>query len=83
MHTSPPPEPLLAVHDLATYLYTFEGVARAVDGISYRIDKGEALGIVGESGSGKSVTAASIMRILPEPPGKIVGGGRFFSREKI
>jgi oligopeptide/dipeptide ABC transporter ATP-binding protein len=65
---------LLEVTDLQTYFYTYEGVARAVNGISYHLDKGESLGIVGESGCGKSVTASSIMRIIPEPPGRIVGG---------
>ena len=65
---------LLEVNDLRTYFYTYEGTARAVDGVSYHLDSGEALGIVGESGCGKSVTAASIMRIVPNPPGRIVSG---------
>jgi len=65
---------LLEVRDLKTYFYTFEGTAQAVDGVSYHLDGGEALGIVGESGSGKSVTANSIMRIVPNPPGRIVSG---------
>ncbi len=69
---------LLEVKDLKTHFYTFEGVARAVNGVSYHIDKGEALGIVGESGCGKSVTASSVMRIVPEPPGKIEGGSILF-----
>ncbi len=69
---------LLEVKELKTYFYTFEGVARAVDGVSYYIDRGEALGIVGESGCGKSVTASSVMRIVPEPPGRIVGGSIAF-----
>ncbi len=68
------PAHLLEVRNLKTYFYTYEGVAQAVDGASFFIDKGEALGIVGESGCGKSVTASSIMRIVPEPPGKIVDG---------
>ena len=71
---------LLEVKDLKTYFYTFEGVARAVNGVSYHIDKGEALGIVGESGCGKSVTASSVMRIVPEPPGKIEGGSILFDK---
>ncbi len=75
--------PLLAVHDLKTYFYTYEGVARAVDGVSFHIDEGEALGIVGESGCGKSVTASSIMRIVPQPPGKIVGGEIRFKGEDL
>ena len=74
---------LLEVSELKTYFYTFEGVARAVNGISYHLDKGEALGIVGESGCGKSVTASSIMRIIPEPPGKIVGGQIRFKGEDL
>jgi oligopeptide/dipeptide ABC transporter ATP-binding protein len=74
---------LLEVHDLKTYFYTFEGIARAVNGISYHLDKGEVLGIVGESGCGKSVTASSIMRIIPEPPGKIVGGQIRFKGEDL
>ncbi len=69
---------LLEVKSLKTYFYTFDGVARAVNGVSYHIDKGEALGIVGESGCGKSVTASSVMRIVPEPPGKIEGGSILF-----
>ncbi len=74
---------LLEVRDLKTYRFTFEGIARAVNGISYHLDKGEALGIVGESGCGKSVTASSIMRIIPEPPGKIVGGQISFKGEDL
>ena len=65
---------LLEVRDLKTYFYTYDGTARAVDGVSYHLDSGEALGIVGESGCGKSVTASSIMRIVPDPPGRIVSG---------
>jgi len=74
---------LLQVVDLKTYFYTFEGVARAVNGVSYYLDRGEALGIVGESGCGKSVTASSVMRIVPEPPGKIVGGHIYFHGEDL
>jgi ABC-type dipeptide/oligopeptide/nickel transport system ATPase component len=76
-------EHLLSVHNLRTYFYTFEGVARAVDGASFFLNKGEALGIVGESGCGKSVTASSIMRIVPEPPGRIVGGQILFQGEDL
>ena len=74
---------LLNVVDLRTYFYTYEGVARAVDGVSFYLDKGEALGIVGESGCGKSVTASSIMRIIPEPPGRIVGGRILFQDQDL
>jgi len=65
---------LLQIDELKTYFYTFEGIAKAVDDVSFALDKGEVLGIVGESGCGKSVTAQSVMRLIPEPPGKIVNG---------
>jgi oligopeptide transport system ATP-binding protein len=67
-------EPLLEVRDLKTYFFTREGVVRAVDGVSFDIFKGEILGVVGESGCGKSVTASSLMRLIPQPPGKITEG---------
>jgi oligopeptide/dipeptide ABC transporter ATP-binding protein len=65
---------LLEVKDLQTHFFTREGVVRAVDGVSFTVDKGKTLGVVGESGCGKSVTALSIMGLLPQPPAKIVGG---------
>jgi peptide/nickel transport system ATP-binding protein len=65
---------LLDVRNLKTYFFTDEGVVRAVDGVDLHIDKGETLGVVGESGCGKSVTALSIMKLIPQPPGKIVEG---------
>ena len=70
--------PLLEVKGLKTYFFTFEGVARAVDDVSFDLNGGEVLGIVGESGCGKSVTAQSIMRLIPEPPGRIVAGEILF-----
>jgi oligopeptide/dipeptide ABC transporter ATP-binding protein len=69
---------LLQVQGLKTYFFTFEGIAKAVDDVSLYIDKGETLGLVGESGCGKSVTALSVMRLIPEPPGKIVQGEILF-----
>lgn len=65
---------LLHVQELKTYFHTFEGTARAVDDVSFYLNKGETLGLVGESGCGKSVTALSLMRLIPEPPGRIVHG---------
>ena len=65
--------PLLEVKDLKTYFFTLAGVVRAVDGVSFTVEKGEVLGIAGESGSGKSTIAYSILNLVP-PPGRIVGG---------
>ena len=70
--------PLLEVRNLRTEFRTGAGVVRAVDGISYTVDAGETVAIVGESGSGKSVGALSILRLIPEPPGRIVGGEVIF-----
>ena len=64
---------LLSVRDLQTHFFSARGVVRAVDGISFHVGEGEAVGIVGESGSGKSMTALSIVGLVP-PPGRIVGG---------
>jgi oligopeptide transport system ATP-binding protein len=65
---------LLEVRDLTTRFYTSEGVVHAVNGISYTLGQGEALGIVGESGCGKSVSVLSVLGLIPEPPGKITAG---------
>lgn len=65
---------LLQVTDLQTHFFTREGVVRAVDGVTFAVRRGEILGLVGESGCGKSVTARSILRLIPEPPGKILAG---------
>jgi peptide/nickel transport system ATP-binding protein/oligopeptide transport system ATP-binding protein len=70
--------PLLEVNDLRTHFFTREGVVRAVDGVSFAVEKGRTLGIVGESGCGKSVTALSIMGLIPKPPAKIVSGEVLF-----
>jgi oligopeptide transport system ATP-binding protein len=70
---------LLEVRNLCTYFETDDGVVKAVDGISFELKRGQTLGIVGESGSGKSVTNLSIIRLIPEPPGKIVSGEVIFN----
>jgi oligopeptide/dipeptide ABC transporter ATP-binding protein len=69
-----PGDPLLEVENLRTHFFTADGVVRAVDGVSYTVRSGETLGVVGESGCGKSVTALSILRLVPNPPGRIVDG---------
>ena len=66
--------PVLEVNALKTYFFTRSGAAKAVDGVSFSLARGETLAIVGESGCGKSVTALSLMRLVPDPPGRIVGG---------
>lgn len=74
---------LLSVKDLKTYFYTKDGVVKAVDGIDFEINKGETLGMVGESGCGKSVSALSVMRLLPIPPAKIMDGKIYLKERNI
>jgi oligopeptide/dipeptide ABC transporter ATP-binding protein len=74
---------LLEVNNLKTYFFTRSGIVKAVDDVSFTIKPGELLGIVGESGSGKSVTALSIIRLIADPPGKIVNGEINFNGENI
>ncbi len=69
---------LLTIRNLHTYFFTDEGVAKAVDGVDLELKEGGTLGVVGESGCGKSVTALSVMRLIPDPPGKITQGEIFF-----
>ena len=74
---------LLEVKNLQTYFKTEDGTVKAVDGISFELQRGETLGIVGESGSGKSVTNLSIIRLIPNPPGQIVGGEILFAGQDL
>jgi oligopeptide transport system ATP-binding protein len=76
-------EPLLSVRNLCTYFGSEDGVVKAVDGISFDLRQGETLGIVGESGSGKSVTSLSLLRLVNEPPGKIVRGEVLFQGQDL
>ena len=74
---------LIEIINLKTYFHTEAGVAKAVDGVSFDIYKGEVLGIVGESGSGKSVTSLSINRLIPNPPGEIVDGSIIYNKTDL
>ena len=73
----------MEVRDLSVHFTTDEGVVRAVEHVSFEIFPGKILGIVGESGCGKSVTSLSILRLIPEPPGKIVGGEVLFEEKDL
>jgi oligopeptide/dipeptide ABC transporter ATP-binding protein len=75
--------PVLEIDDLKTYFFTRTGVVKAVDGVSFSLLPGETLGIVGESGSGKSMTALSIMGLVPQPAGRIVGGRILFQGDDL
>lgn len=74
---------LLSVEDLKTYFYTNMGIVKAVDGVSFSLKEGEALGLAGESGCGKSITCLSILRLVPRPAGRIVGGKVVFEGEDL
>ena len=75
--------PLLQIKELRTSFFTDDGVVKAVDGVTYDVQEGETLGLVGESGCGKSVSALSILRLIPTPPGRIVGGEVIFEGEDL
>jgi oligopeptide transport system ATP-binding protein len=75
--------PLLEVRNLETHFHTQDGVVKAVNGVSFHVNRGETLGIVGESGCGKSVTSLSVMRLIPSPPGRIAGGQILFDGEDL
>jgi oligopeptide transport system ATP-binding protein len=83
MTTAVRDEKILEVKDLKTYFYTGEGELKAVDGLSYYIKKGESLALVGESACGKSVSALSLLRLIPYPPGIIVGGEIIFQGKDL
>ena len=76
-------EPLLAVDDPRVHLFTNRGVVRAADGVGFALSAGESLGIVGESGCGKTMTALSLMRLIPSPPARIVSGRIMFDGEDV
>ena len=75
--------PVLDVQGLKTYFFTRSGVVKAVDGVSFTLMPGETLGIVGESGSGKSMTALSLMQLVPQPAGRLVEGRILFPGEDL
>jgi len=81
--SSPSPEPLLDIDQLQVGFATESGLVRAVDGVSFRIEAGQTLGLVGESGCGKSVTASSVLRLVPSPPGVFLGGAIRFEGKDV
>ncbi|MBM3651015.1 MAG: ABC transporter ATP-binding protein, partial [Alphaproteobacteria bacterium] len=84
LNHGPPAQRVLQIEELQTHFFTPAGVVRAVDGVSYALKSGETLGVVGESGCGKSVSALSILRLVANPPGRIVGGAiRFEGRNLL
>ncbi|NTW28574.1 MAG: ABC transporter ATP-binding protein [Coriobacteriia bacterium] len=76
-------QPLLQVTDLKMHFHTRDGVVKAVDGVTFELNRGETIGVVGESGSGKSVSAMTLMRLVPMPPGKIEGGEALFKGKSL
>ena len=76
-------ERLLVVEDLKTYFVTKQGIVKAVDGVSFSVNRGEIVGLVGESGCGKSMTSLSILRLVPQPAGKILNGKIIFKQEDL
>ena len=74
---------LLVIEDLQTSFFTKKGEIKAVDGVSFSVDRGEILGLVGESGSGKSITCLSIMGLVPQPAGEVIGGKVIFNNEYL
>src|SRR5215475_2540706 len=74
---------VLEIENLRTHFFTAGGVVRAVDGVSYAVRSGETLGVVGESGCGKSVTALSVLRLVANPPGRIVDGAIGFAGKNL
>jgi len=76
-------KPLLEVINLSTHFHTQDGIVKAVDGVSYAVNRGETIALVGESGCGKTVSALSILRLIPEPPGKIASGQILFDGQDI
>ena len=76
-------KPVLEIKDLVTRFYTTDGIVKAVDGVSYTVHEGEIVGVVGESGSGKSVTALSVMRLIPPPGGRIEAGEALLDGEDM
>src|SRR4030042_4789430 len=83
MKSSFPNKSLLEVRSLSIHFFTEDGVVRAVENVSFEIYPGEILGLVGESGCGKSVTALSILRLIPTPPGKIASGEILFKGKNL
>jgi len=77
------PDRILEVEDLSVHFHTLEGVVKAVNGVSFNLNKGETLGLVGESGCGKSVTALTLLRLLPTPPSLIAGGSVKLHKENL